>query len=186
MFGPSLLDTKMPNTKRTRLLRRLVLCFAANVGLLLLLVALIWRFADESAYFRFGPCAALRIVGVPIDTWTRYACLHAVLLFTQTIDMLVSEFANPILAFNIYNPDKEVITDFTHCELQFFAQSLWFINGVRAALMLIVTISQFDIAVAKVVYTELTGLFTVYFLLSEKRFALDEEEEERAGLLDSV
>ena len=107
------------------------------------------------------------------------------LLFTQTIDMLVSEFANPILAFNIYNPDKEVITDFTHCELQFFAQSLWFINGVRAALMLIVTISQFDIAVAKVVYTELTGLFTVYFLLSEKRFALDEEEE-RAGLLDSV
>ena len=174
----------MPNSKRTKLLRRLVLCFAATVALLLL-VALIWRFADESAYFRFGPCAALRIVGVPIDTWTRYACLHAVLLFTQTIDMLVSEFANPILAFNIYNPDKEVITDFTHCELQFFAQSLWFINGVRAALMLIVTISQFDIAVAKVVYTELTGLFTVYFLLSEKRFALDEGEE-RAGLLDSV
>jgi hypothetical protein len=55
----------MPNSKRTKLLRRLVLCFAANVALLLLLVALIWRFADESAYFRFGPCAALRII------WTR-------------------------------------------------------------------------------------------------------------------
>jgi hypothetical protein len=51
--------------------------------------------------------------------------------------------------------------------------------------MLIVTISQFDIAVAKVVYTELTGLFTVYFLLSEKRFALDDREE-RAELLGSV
>ena len=171
----------MPNTKRTRLLRRLVLCFAANVGLLLLLVALIWRFADESAYFRFGPCAALRIVGVPIDTWTRYACLHGVLLFTQMIDMLVSEFANPILAFNIYNPDKDVITDFTHFELQFFAQSLWVINGVRGALMLIASIAQFDIAVAKVLYSELMGVFTIYFLLKEKRFVLggaDDEENE--------
>jgi hypothetical protein len=111
----------MPNTKRTRLLRRLVLCLAANVGLLLLLVALIWRF----------------------------------------------------------------ITDFTHCELQFFAQSLWFINGVRAALVLVVTISQFDIAVAKVVYTELTGLLMVFLLLSGKRFALDDGEE-RAELLGSV
>jgi len=172
----------MSHPKRTRLLRRLALCFAANVTLLLLLVALIWRFANESSYFRFGPCAALRIVGVPIDTWTRYACLHAILLFTQTIDMLVSEFANPILAFNIYNPDKEVITDFTHCELQFFAQSLWFINGVRTALMLVVTISQFDIAVAKVVYTELTGLFTVFWLLKEKRFVMGEDEESAALL----
>jgi hypothetical protein len=150
----------------------------ANVGLLGLLVGLIWRFADESAYFRFGPCDALRIAGVPVDTWTRYFCLHGVLLFTQAIDMLVSEFANPILAFNIYNPDKEVITEFTHCELQFFAQSLWFINGVRAALTLVATISQFDIAVAKVVYTELTGLFTVFMLLSEKRFAMDEAAED--------
>ena len=162
------------SAKRVRLLRRLGLCLVANVGLLGLLVGLIWRFAGESAYFRFGPCDTLRIAGVPVDTWTRYACLHGVLLFTQAIDMLVSEFANPILAFNIYNPDKEVITDFTHCELQFFAQSLWLINGVRAALMLVATISQFDIAVAKVVYTELTGLFTVFLLLSEKRFAMDE------------
>ena len=92
--------------------------------------------------------------------------------------------ANPILSFNIYNPDKEIITDFTHCELQFFAQSLWFINGVRTALMLVVSISQFDIAVAKVVYTEFTGLFTVYCLLSEKTFAPLNGDEEADGLLD--
>ena len=175
--------SRMP--KRARLLRRLVLCLAANVGLLLLLVGLIWRFADESAYFRFGPSDGLRIVGVPINTWSRYACLHGLLLVTQAIDMLVSEFANPILGFNIYNPDKDVITDFTHCELQFFAQSLWLINGVRAALVLVVTISQFDVAVAKVVYTELTGLFTVFMLLSEKTFVLDDNGGgEEVGLLE--
>ena len=170
--------------KRARLLKRLFLCLAANVGLLGLLLGLILEFADESTYFRFGPWDGLRIVGVSINTWERYVCLHAVLLVTQGFDMMVSEFANPILSFNIYNPDKEIITDFTHCELQFFAQSLWFINGVRTALMLVVSISQFDIAVAKVVYTEFTGLFTVYCLLSEKTFAPLNGDEEADGLLD--
>ena len=170
--------------KRARLLQRLFLCLAANVGLLLLLLGLILHFADESSYFRFGPWDGLRIVGVPINTWERYVCLHCVLLVTQGIDMLVSEFANPILSFNIYNPDKEIITDFTHCELQFFAQSLWLINGVRAALMLVVSISQFDIAVAKVVYTEFTGLFTVYCLLSEKTFAPLNSEGDTEALLE--
>jgi hypothetical protein len=124
------------------------------------------------------------VVGVPIDTWSSYICLHAVLLVTQVVDMLVSEFANPVMGFNIYNPDKEVITDFTHFELQFFAQSLWVINGVRGALMLIVSISQFDIAVAKVLYSELMGVFTIYLLLKEKKFVLEGEEmEEEKELL---
>ncbi len=99
--------------------------------------------------------------------------------------MLVSEFANPIMGFNIYNPDKDVITDFTHFELQFFAQSLWVINGVRGALMLVASISQFDIAVAKVVYSELMGLFTIYFLLKEKRFVLESSDKNEL-LLESL
>jgi len=182
LHAVAIASAAMPPSKRTRLLRRLIACFVANTGLLLLLVGLMARFANESTYFRFGP--GLRVVGVPIDTWPRYYCLHAVLLLTQAIDMLVSEFANPILSFNIYNPDKDVIVDFTHFELQFFAQSLWVINGVRAALMLAVSISQFDIAVAKVLYTEITGLFTVYMLLSEKRFEMQHPcDDEEAGAL---
>jgi hypothetical protein len=178
----------MPYTKRNRLLHRLVICFVGNMALMSILFTLIICFAEESKYFRFGPREDFSIVGVKINTWERYLYLHAVLLATQTVDVLVSEFSNPILGFNIYNPDKEVITDFTHVELQFFAQSMWLINGIRAALMLLVTISQLDIAVAKVVYTELTGVFTVYFLLSEKKFVLDKGNTEREEPLldDSV
>ena len=180
----------MPSaSKRQRLLQRLILCLVCNVLLLVLTLTLICCFARESTYFRFGPHAGLSVVGVPIDTWQRYICLHAVLLITQVIDMLVSEFANPIMGFNIYTPDKEVITDFTHFELQFFAQSLWVINGIRGALMLIASISQFDIAVAKVVYSELMGLFTIYFLLKEKRFVLgggDDGSERTETLLERL
>jgi hypothetical protein len=155
-------------SKRQRQLNRLTFCLSANVVLLLLIGALIYFFAEESMYFRFGP--GFTLAGVKINSWPRYILLHIVLLWTQQIDMLVSEFANPILSFNIYNPDKDVITEFTHFELQFFAQSMWLINGIRSALLLIVSISQFDIAVAKVFYTELAGVFTIYMLLREKKF----------------
>ena len=172
----------MPS-KRTRLLHRLVACLACNGTLLLLTIALICRFAHESAYFRFGPSADFSVAGIPITSWTRYLCLHCILLLTQATDMLVSEFANPVMTFNIYNPDKDTITDFTHFELQFFAQSLWVINGIRSSLVLVASISQFDVAVAKVLYSELTGVFTIFMLLKEKKFVLggvgEDEESER-------
>ena len=155
-----------------------------NGSLLVLTIALICLFARESTYFRFGPSVDFSVAGVPINNWSRYFFLHLVLLLTQTTDMLVSEFANPIMTFNIYNPDKDTIADFTHFELQFFAQSLWVINGVRGALVLLASISQFDIAVAKVLYSELTGVFTIFMLLREKKFVLGGvEEEERECLV---
>jgi hypothetical protein len=75
-------------SKRQRLLQRLLLCLVCNVLLLALTLTLICCFARESTYFRFGPHAGLSVVGVPIDTWQSYICLHAVLLVTQVIDVL--------------------------------------------------------------------------------------------------
>ena len=77
-----------PRTKRQRLLGRLVACCAANVTLLLLTGLLIFYCCSEGgSYFRFGP--GFTAAGVKIDTWSRYVVLHAVLLVTQTVDMLV-------------------------------------------------------------------------------------------------
>jgi hypothetical protein len=153
-----------------------------NVALLTLIMVLIANFAQESLYFRFGPREGLSIVGVEINTWTRYIYLQALLLVTQVISVLVNELSGPILGFNIYNPDKETITDFTHFELQALAQGMALVDGIRTALMIIVTISQFDIAVAKVVYSELTAIFTIFLLLKEKKFVLKGDLE--APLLD--
>ncbi len=47
---------------------------------------------------------------------------------TQVVDMLVSEFANLIIRFNILISDQKIITNFTHLEFQFFALSLWVIQ----------------------------------------------------------
>lgn len=74
------------------------------------------------------------------------------------------------MGFNIYNPDKKVITEFTKNELQIMANCMWFINSLIGALSIMVTISQLDIAILRVVYAELTSIYTIRMLLNEKEF----------------
>lgn len=137
---------------------------------------------------KFGPQHTLTILGVTIDTWPRYIILQLLICCFQATDVIVNEFASPILGFNIYNPDKKVITEFTKFQLQLYCQSLWFVNNLKSALMLMVSISQFDIAVSKVFYSEITSIFTIRTLINGKTFLEKEESnnEETEDLLSKV
>ncbi len=42
------------------------------------------------------------------------------------IKVLVAELGEPVLVFNVYNPDKKVIDDFTKFELLFYANTMFF------------------------------------------------------------
>jgi hypothetical protein len=92
------------------------------------------------------------------------------------LDTVIQEFTNPVLGFNIYNPDKKHIVDFTKFELQFYAQSFWLINSIKSAFLLIISISQIDLAVAKVVYMEMAGIYTIRTLINEKTFGAQVDE----------
>jgi len=119
---------------------------------------------------KFGPQSSLIVLGVTINTWNRYVILQMLICVFQITDVVVNEFASPILGFNIYNPDKKTITDFTKLQLQVYCQSMWFINNLKSALMLLVTISQLDIAISKVVYAEIASVFTIRALINKKEF----------------
>jgi len=41
----------------------------------------------------------------------------------------------------VYNPDKKIIDDFTKNQLNFLANSMWFVNGFRTVLMAVITIT---------------------------------------------
>ena len=77
--------------------------------------------------------------------------------------------ASPILGFNIYNPDKKEIIQFTRFELQFYANSMWFLNGLKRVLMVVISVSQIDIALLHVIYSEITSWYTIRILLLEKK-----------------
>jgi len=134
---------------------------------------------------KYGPQPSLIILGVTINTWDRYLVLQFLIMSFQMTDTIVNEFASPILGFNVYNPDKHHITEFTKFQLQFYCQSMWFVNNIKSALMLLVSISQIDIAISKVVYAELASIYTIRTLINQKTFGPTEtNNEEDAPLLD--
>jgi hypothetical protein len=133
-------------------------------------------FATDSGWFSFGPSKNLVIAGVVIDNYTKYSILALIIVFNSVVDMIISEFAQPILGFNIYNPDKKVITDFTSKrELQVLASLYWAFNNLRGIFTILISITQVDLALIKWLTLELTAIYTIDTLLSKKNFSREEE-----------
>lgn len=85
-------------------------------------------------------------------------------------EVFVNEIGSPVLGFNVYNPDKKVITDFTKNELNFLANAMWLTNGVRSVFSVVASVSQIDLALCSVFISELASIITVRLLLNEKEF----------------
>jgi hypothetical protein len=155
---------------------RLKLCILGSALLTVLTLILTAVFASDSGWFSFGPSKNLVIAGVVIDNYTKYSILALIIVFNSVVDMIISEFAQPILGFNIYNPDKKVITDFTSKrELQVLASLYWAFNNLRGIFTILISITQVDLALIKWLTLELTAIYTIDTLLSKKNFSREEE-----------
>jgi len=130
---------------------------------------------NNNNYFKYGPNDDLDILGIKINTTDKYIYLQLFLCFVEMSRAWTNEIASPILGFNIYNPDKKIITEFTKNELQLLANIMWLINSLTNALFILITISQIDIAILRILYSEITTIFTIRLLLNDKTF-IDENE----------
>lgn len=168
-----------------KLKTQLSLCVALSTVLTVIMTSLTFEFAGEG-WFSFGPSEHLIIAGVVIDTTLKYSILVCIVVFNSTVDMLINEFAQPILGFNIYNPDKRVITDFrSKSELQILANLFWASNNFRKVFEILISISQVDLALIKWLTLEITAVYTIHALLSKKIFkSADDSEEVEIELLN--
>lgn len=151
---------------RTKLLGPLIV----NITSVLLAAVGIGMLRSDDVYFRIGPHIDLKILSVAVDTWTRWWALVAFLSLMGLSDVLTEELADPILTFTIYNPDKKRIVEFGKNELQLFANLTYLTSSVKRVMLVLVQISQFDLAIVHVVVTELATVFTIRTLLNEKSF----------------
>ena len=151
-------------------LKKIRICLGLNVLLLLFISSCIIIFASDSKYFRYGPSNNFLLISVKINTLTRYIFLLFLIACNNCIKVLISELGEPILVFNVYNPDKKVITDFNKYQLLFYANSMFFISNTRRVFELMITITQIDIALFSIVIEQLVSIGTVYFLVNEKQF----------------
>jgi len=159
--------------------RKLKVCVFSNLLLLSFVISIILQFKDDkSTYLRWGPQDDLIIISVAINNMTKYFMLLGIIAIIKISDVVIAEIASPIIGFNIYNPDKKVITEFTKNELQFYGNSMYLINAIKAVLLIMVNISQIDIALWGVFVSETTSLFTIRMLLNEKEFKKYEKDTE--------
>ena len=163
---------------------KLKLCAILYTFLIILIIILVLCFKTYDTYFRWGVPPSneppLLILSVKIDNYYKYVILLCVITVVRIVKVLVSEIADAILSFTIYNPDKKIIKDFTKCELQFYGNYIYFIDSLRYVFTLMITITQIDLALFGVIIDQITTLFTIRLLLNEKSFNnyedLDQEE----------
>ena len=157
--------------------RKVWLCLIGNIITMILVLIFVCIFRDDSSkYFRFGPNEDLIVISILINTWNKWFGLILFIGIIKSCDVLVNELGSPILGFRIYNPDKKVIDDFTKNELNFLANAMWFTNSFRTVLMVVVNITQFDIALSGMIMSEILSIFTVRHLLNTKKFVKSKSE----------
>jgi hypothetical protein len=127
-------------------------------------------FDSNSKYFRIGPHPDFVLIAVKIDTVTRYVTLLVFTTIVNILKVIVEDIATPILTFNIYNPDKKIITEFTRSELRLYSTSSFLVNNLRYIFQIMITISQIDIAIFSVFIEQIVGIYTINSLLRTKQF----------------
>ena len=94
-------------------------------------------FSDtNNPYFNMGPSDDLYVLAININTPSKYYGIMIMTLIINIIKTINTEVATPILKFNIYNPDKKLITEFTKIELQVYGNSMYLIDNIRNVFMI--------------------------------------------------
>ena len=146
------------------------LCLGLNIFLLALICTCIFTFATDSPYFKFGPNETFILISVHINTPMRYVLLLLLISFMNCIKVVVSELGEPVLVFTVYNPDKKVITEFSRTQLLWYANGMFLVSNARRVFEVMITVTQFDIAIFSILVEQMMSMFTVYFLVREKQF----------------
>ena len=135
----------------------------------------------KSTYFKCGWSDDLVLISFQVNTKMRYMVVCLYIIVIKASNVFISEIVEPILGFNIYNPDKKVITDFTKNELQLYANVNYLINGFKSIMTIMISITQIDLALIGMLSGEIISFYTIKMLLDEKEFEKKKHEE-----LDSI
>jgi hypothetical protein len=150
--------------------QKIRLCIIGNATTVLIVIVPVCIMNESGNYFQFGPDDKFILINITINTWIKYTFVLSFIAIINIIKVISEEIGGPILGFNIYNPDKKVITDFTKFELQLYGNAMFALSGLRNIFIVLVTVTRFDIALWSLIVSECASMFTIRALLNEKTF----------------
>jgi len=110
---------------------KLKYCLFGNIFILFLIMLSVYFYKETSSYWTFGPNNNLEVMYIKIDNIFKYISLLFLITIINIGKAYNDEIVMPIIYFNIYNPDKRIINEFTKFQLQFYSNSLYIINNIR-------------------------------------------------------
>jgi hypothetical protein len=121
-------------------------------------------------YWKVGFNKNLLVISVRIDTFPKYLLLLVFIAVLEIARVTIEEIASPVLGFNVYNPDKKHITGFSRSQLAFLANAMFLTSNLRSVFLILLQVSQIDIAVWTVIMGQIASIVVIHFLLKEKTF----------------
>lgn len=150
--------------------KRAILSVLLNFFYVIILIFLLLLFSEKSKYMTFGPNENLNIMGFTIDTWYKWSILSIILIITSIFDVLANEFGMPYVSFRIYNPDCKIIDDIKPLELQLLANTIYALSSIKYIFYVVISVTQIDLALIKILTGELLAIYTVRIMINEKTF----------------
>ena len=157
-----------------------------NTLLVIFIGFYITNFATNSTYFRIGPNDDFIFISVSIDTNEKYISLLVLIFFNDLIRVIVQELGDPVLGFNVYNPDKTEIREFSKSQLYFYTNAMYFVSNIRDIFNVLINVTQIDIALFSVLVEQMVTSVTIYMLLNEKKFINTKELLRNTDLTEMV
>lgn len=153
---------------------------------LIFLSAFVFMESDLGKLFAFGPSPTLEILNVRIDTWPRYLALCVGVMLLRSLEVLVNDIGSPNLGFSIYNPTQVDVYGFSKLELQLLANGMFTVNALGYIFKTLIIVTRMDLAIISTLAAEATSVFTIRYLLNQKRGFypdFDTEQERSESLL---
>jgi hypothetical protein len=148
-------------------------CLYYNCIILIIITIIITIFSSNIKYFNLGPNNDLVIISIIIDTYPKYIALLIAILFITIGEVFAQIFGLPIINFNIYNPHKKIITEFTRNQLEFYGNCMCVVTNFKHIILIFITITQIDIALFSLIISQICNFLIIKLLLKEKQFHND-------------
>lgn len=160
-------------TKNVR--NRIFVAFYGNIVVAFMVICIVLTFNDGSSpYLRFGWNDNLSVLGVKINTGAKYFCLSLVLGVFEVLDVFINDTIYPYINNNVRDNNVREIKEFTKYETRLITNGSFFISDIKYSLYIMISISQIDIALIKVLIGGLACILTTNMQLSGKTFMGDE------------
>lgn len=155
---------------------KMQLCIYYNSIVIIIICINIINFSSNIRYFQFGPNNNLIIISIIINTYKKYIVLLFYITGITIGENISQIIALPIINFNIYNPDKHFIDEFSKNNLEFYGNCMCFITNIKHIFFIFIRISQIDIALFSLIISQLCNFIIIKLLLKEKDFSSREKD----------